>query len=167
MNEKHQKKNHTCLSVRRPFICFFLALGVFLLSAFPTELYAQKKTITLDYKELGLMELFKKIEEKSDYVFFYYDVLIDKDVKVPARFKNMTVEQILDKVFANMELAYSINKKQITIKKKVLQEKTKKEGFFVKFGGNLFFISPVFFFLNPIKSCRYVCFLVTLKTPHH
>uniref|UniRef100_UPI0034A54C58 hypothetical protein n=2 Tax=Bacteroides finegoldii TaxID=338188 RepID=UPI0034A54C58 len=25
--------------------------------------------------------------------------------------------------------------------------------FFVKFGGNLFFISPVFFFLNPIKSC--------------
>jgi len=128
MNEKHQKKNHTCLSVRRPFICFFLALGVFLLSAFPTELYAQKKTITLDYKELGLMELFKKIEEKSDYVFFYYDVLIDKDVKVPARFKNMTVEQILDKVFANMELAYSINKKQITIKKKVLQEKTKKEG---------------------------------------
>lgn len=43
MNEKHQKKNHTCLSVRRPFICFFLALGVFLLSAFPTELYAQKK----------------------------------------------------------------------------------------------------------------------------
>ena len=41
------------------------------------------------------------------------------------------------------------------------------EWFFVKFGGNLFFISTVFFFLNPIKSCRYVCFLVTLKTPHH
>ena len=44
---------------------FILAL-VFLLSAFPTELYAQKKTITLDYKELGLMELFREIEEKSD-----------------------------------------------------------------------------------------------------
>ena len=45
----------------------------------------------------------------------------------------------------------------------------RNEGFFVKFGGNLFFISMVFlfFFLNPIKSCRYVCFLVTLKTPHH
>ena len=45
----------------------------------------------------------------------------------------------------------------------------KKKWFFVKFGGNLFFISTVslFFFLNPIKSCRYVCFLVTLKTPHH
>ena len=44
-----------------------------------------------------------------------------------------------------------------------------ENGFFVKFGGNLFFISTVslFFFLNPIKSCRYVCFLVTLKTPHH
>ena len=49
----------------------------------------------------------------------------------------------------------------------VLGEKTGLKRFFVKFGGNLFFISPVFFFLNPIKSCRYVCFLVTLKTPHH
>ena len=49
------------------------------------------------------------------------------------------------------------------------QRSSYKERFFVKFGGNLFFISMVFlfFFLNPIKSCRYVCFLVTLKTPHH
>ena len=64
MNEKHQKESHLP-KCENTFICFFLALGVFLLSAFPTELYAQKKTITLDYKELGLMELFKKIEEKE------------------------------------------------------------------------------------------------------
>ena len=51
----------------------------------------------------------------------------------------------------------------------ILGENPKIKRFFVKFGGNLFFISMVFlfFFLNPIKSCRYVCFLVTLKTPHH
>ena len=84
MIEKDEKKESHLLSVRGPFISFFLALGIFLLSAFPVELYAQKKTITLDYKELGLVDLFKKIEETSDYVFFYYDELIDKDVKVPA-----------------------------------------------------------------------------------
>ncbi len=39
--------------------------------------------------------------------------------------------------------------------------------FFVKFGGNLFFISTVSLFFLIYKSCRYVCFLVTLKTPHH
>ena len=128
MIDKDEKKESHLPSVRGSFISFFLALGVFLLSAFPVELYAQKKTITLDYKALGLVDLFKKIEEKSDYVFFYYDELIDKDMKVPARFKNMTVEQILDKVFANTYLTYSINKKQITINKKVSkQEKTKKE----------------------------------------
>lgn len=127
MIEKDEKKESHLLSVRGSCISFFLALGIFLLSAFPVELYAQKKTITLDYKELGLVDIFKKIEEKSDYVFFYYDELIDKDVKVPARFKNMTVEQILDKVFANTDLTYSINKKQITINKKVSQDKTKKE----------------------------------------
>ena len=56
------------------------------------------------------MELFKKIEEKSDYVFFYYDVLIDKDVKVPARFENMTVEQILDKVLLTWSLPIALIK---------------------------------------------------------
>ena len=73
------------------------------------------------------MELFKKIEEKSDYVFFYYDVLIDKDVKVPARFKNMTVEQILDKVLLTWSLPIALIKKQITIKKKYCRKKRRKK----------------------------------------
>ena len=55
----------------------------------------------------------------------------------------------------------------ITLQEWLDREETVSHRFFVKFGGNLFFISTVFFFLNPIKSCRYVCFLVTLKTPHH
>lgn len=53
MIEKDEKKESHLLSVRGSCISFFLALGIFLLSAFPVELYAQKKTITLDYKELG------------------------------------------------------------------------------------------------------------------
>lgn len=58
----------------------------------------------------------------------------------------------------------SLQKKSFMV---VAERMNKFDRFFVKFGGNLFFISTVFFFLNPIKSCRYVCFLVTLKTPHH
>lgn len=50
-------------------------------------------------------------------------------------------------------------------------EQANKDRNFLGSSSNLvvisFFISTVFFFLNPIKSCRYVCFLVTLKTPHH
>ena len=69
-----------------------------------------------------------------------------------------------------LELAMRIRaEREQEFKESMLGYRLKKDraGFFVKFGGNLFFISPVFFFLNPIKSCRYVCFLVTLKTPHH
>lgn len=61
---KNIKKESHLPKCEKALYMLFLALGVFLLSAFPTELYAQKKTITLDYKELGLMELFKKIEER-------------------------------------------------------------------------------------------------------
>lgn len=67
------------------------------------------------------------------------------------------------------ELAESIRQQGVLqpIGVRPIADTDRFERFFVKFGGNLFFISTVFFFLNPIKSCRYVCFLVTLKTPHH
>ena len=128
MNEKHHKKSRTYLSAKRPFICALFMFGAFLLSSFPTEMFAQTKTITLEYSELGLMDLFKKIEEKSNYVFFYYDVLVDKNMKVKANFKKMTVEQILNKALADTDLTYSISKNQITIKKKIQPEKKGKDG---------------------------------------
>ena len=66
-----------------------------------------------------------------------------------------------------MNMGYYFHSETLNTPQWNTQDYLKETGFFVKFGGNLFFISPVFFFLNPIKSCRYVCFLVTLKTPHH
>ena len=41
MIEKDEKKESHIQSVRGSCISFFLALGIFLLSAFPVELYAQ------------------------------------------------------------------------------------------------------------------------------
>ena len=80
-------------------------------------------------------------------------------------------DKFLDVLGASLPMKEFIeNKSRLEHGKRVIINNPKiDERFFVKFGGNLFFISTVslFFFLNPIKSCRYVCFLVTLKTPHH
>lgn len=92
----------------------------------------------------------------SDYENVNHKMLVKKD----AQYSYRPIQLI------NPYLYYLLVK-AMTNKSSWKEIKDRFAGFFVKFGGNLFFISTVFFFLNPIKSCRYVCFLVTLKTPHH
>ena len=87
--------------------------------------------------------------------------------------KNQTIRQTIRVIEKKADYSFFYTDKlpglDQKISLKVDNESIDSVWFFVKFGGNLFFISTVFlfFFLNPIKSCRYVCFLVTLKTPHH
>lgn len=100
------------------YVALLIMLSAFLLIPCQLPLSAQEKTLTLDKEEVGIVELFKMIEEKSDYVFFYKDDLIDKNVRVSGKFRNQTVRQILDKTFSNSDLTYVLNGKQITIVRK-------------------------------------------------
>ena len=98
--------------------------------------------------------------------------LSPKDIILKVFAHNPAWLRMLYAIRACLVKPFGIETKAIESEELIIEEDKqeaimRKDGFFVKFGGNLFFISTVFFFLNPIKSCRYVCFLVTLKTPHH
>ena len=99
-----------------------------------------------------------------DYIEYYFYWIYYKFIGYPLIIRICSIAVmfcIIAYLFLLFHIIYGIFKRR--------KEKRRYNRFFVKFGGNLFFISMVFlfFFLNPIKSCRYVCFLVTLKTPHH
>ena len=103
--------------------------------------------------KLGMPKKIKDLAESLDL-----EVTNHHDPEFDAKLCALIFGELTDKYPSYQELIRKIDD----------QPKTNNNyWFFVKFGGNLFFISTVFFFLNPIKSCRYVCFLVTLKTPHH
>lgn len=106
------------MRVKSLLLYLYVLIGIVVGVLFSSSSYTQESTFHLNHKELRLVELFKKIEEKSDYIFFYYDGLIDENIKVQAQFKNQTLRQILDKVLDKTDLTYTINKKQVTIKKK-------------------------------------------------
>ena len=93
---------------------------LFCLFLIPLAAYSQSQSpkISLNLKEATLPELFKQIEEKSHYIFFYYEEIIDPQLKVDIVAKDKTVQSILDQALSATTLTYTVVGRQITITEK-------------------------------------------------
>ncbi|MGL5893006.1 MAG: SusC/RagA family TonB-linked outer membrane protein, partial [Bacteroidales bacterium] len=114
--------NHIPILRRVVYKCAVVAL----LSLPPTVAYSQTKSLTINHKGT-LKELISKIEKNSDYLFFYYDGLLDNQKNVTVDISNSSVEKILDQALKNSPLSYSIKDNQIVIKKSEKNIPTTKE----------------------------------------
>ena len=95
-------------------ILFFSAL----LSAAP--LYGQ---ISVTFKDVPLMEALSTLENKSEYSFFYSNMLPDKDARVSIDAKDKGIEFILDNIFSDLSISYEINGHQIVLREDKKEEK--------------------------------------------
>lgn len=98
-------------------ICLFLYFPVTIV-ANNALTYAQSKYITVAAENKTIKEVFNLLEKKSEFIFLYYDGLIDAERKVSINVKNQTIDQILNKLFENTALTYEIDDRQIIIKRK-------------------------------------------------
>lgn len=94
----------------------FLLIGMGISNA--TSLYSQSTYLTVDITNKPVREVFNEIEQNSEYIFFYYDEVIDINRKVNIRAKNQTIDKILDQLFESTDNTYVIDDRQIFISKK-------------------------------------------------
>lgn len=97
-------------------ISLFLILSV--TASYATKTYSQSTLLSLEANQRTIKEVFKEIERKSEYIFFYYDGVLDVNRKVNVNVKNQTVDKILDRIFTNTENTYVIADRQIFISRK-------------------------------------------------
>lgn len=93
----------------------FLLIGIGVSMSAVT--YSQT-TISLNLENKTIKEVFHEIEKNSEYIFFYYDEIIDVNRRVNIRMKNETIENILDKLFESTNNTYTIEDRQIFISQK-------------------------------------------------
>ncbi len=96
---------------------FLLIISIGLTSAYANPSYTQTK-IDIDVKELALEDLFKKIQDKSEFIFFYKDDVLDKNIRVSLELRKATISEILDTAFTNTDLIYKIDDRQVVINKR-------------------------------------------------
>ncbi|MEX0359410.1 MAG: SusC/RagA family TonB-linked outer membrane protein, partial [Allomuricauda sp.] len=95
-----------------------LLIGIGLSTAYANSSYAQTK-IDIDVNDVVLEDLFKEIQAKTEYIFFYKDDVLDKKKKVSLNLKNVKLGDILRKAFRNTDLSYKIDDRQVVIVKKL------------------------------------------------
>ena len=79
--------------------------------------YAETTELTLKLKEATVQEVLMEIERMSEFYFSYSTKQIDANRKVSVNFKNKTVMQALDEMFAGREVKYTIDDRHIILYK--------------------------------------------------
>ncbi len=105
------KKLITLRHIIVPLLCF-LCLTVKLTAA------GQQERITLSLKDVSITQIFKEIEKKVPYKFFYRDSQIGKMPSMTVNAENLTLADILKTIFDKTNLTYEISGNQIVITQK-------------------------------------------------
>lgn len=77
--------------------------------------YSQTTRLNLKLENESLENIFRQIEENSEFSFFYKNELIKSSVQINKEFRNALVTDVLDQVLANENLGYIVKDKLILI----------------------------------------------------
>ncbi len=89
--------------------------------SFAVNSYSQSTKLTLNYKNVRVEEIIDAIEANSEFYFLYNKDMVDVDRKVNVNVEQKSVTQVLDQVFANTDIAYSIRDRLILLIKKEME----------------------------------------------
>ena len=82
------------------------------------SVYSQKTKLNLNLENASLQQVFKAIQEQSEFDFFYNNEQIPAETRVTTQYTNNTVEEILNKVLDGTGLKYYVLDKDIVISSK-------------------------------------------------
>ena len=117
-NKLKEGDNRNCL--RKIFLVMRITLLCILVSsslAFSAGSYAQNAKLSLHLKDATVKDVFKAIEEQSEFLFFYEDRQIDLNRKVDLNLSQKEIEDVLSLLFEGTNNAYIIRDRQIIIGK--------------------------------------------------
>jgi len=108
-----------CHQMRKILIIMKLSLIIVLLSLFSAgaSVYSQNSKLKLDYKNASIREVLNAIEDQSEFRFAFSSEYLDLDKKVSVRFENESITTILDDIFKDGSVRYSINDRMIILYK--------------------------------------------------
>lgn len=107
----------TILKSLKICLCLFILTSI---QAFPRKLEAQNSSFSLEMKRKAIKDVFKAIEQNSNYVFlFTEEVSKDVDKIVSIKVQSKPLNELLDELFSNTNLVYKIVDRQVLVSGKV------------------------------------------------
>jgi TonB-dependent starch-binding outer membrane protein SusC len=79
--------------------------------------YSQSTKLSLKLTGSTIKEVLNNVEEKSEFIFLYKNGEMNDQLKVNIDVKDVTVNEILDKILAGQNLSYDVYNRQVIIRK--------------------------------------------------
>ena len=98
-------------------LCIII-LFISLVTASAKTSYSQSTKFSLNLENVTVKELFEKIESSSEFIFVYYDDIINVNEEVSVKTDNQSVEEVLAEAFKSSGNTFKVFDRQIVIAKK-------------------------------------------------
>ncbi len=116
-------KKKRCCDGMMPFLCqnlrrMKLTLAMIILtvfSSFAADLYSQNTKLSLEYKNEKIVDLLRKIEDQSEFRFFYNEE-VDVNSLTSIKVSNASIKEVLDRVLENKPINYEVIGRQIILR---------------------------------------------------
>ncbi|WP_370861858.1 TonB-dependent receptor [Parabacteroides faecis] len=99
------------------FVNLFLTISLNLDAASVSN-YAQIKQFTFHFEKKTIQDVFNYIEQNSEFVFLFYEKVLDTNRKVNVSVKDESIESVLNKLLKDTSVTYDIKDRQVVLKKK-------------------------------------------------
>lgn len=105
--------------MRKMLIMIKLCVLILLMSLFSAgaSVFSQNSKLNLDYKNVTLNDVLEAIEDQSEFRFAFSSEYLDLGRKVSVRFENESVTTVLDNIFKETGVKYSIKERVIILYK--------------------------------------------------
>ena len=95
------------------FTIFILFLS--LSQTFAVNSYSQQTKLSLDMRNARVEDVLDRIEKNSEFFFMYNKGMVNVDRKIDIQVEEKNVNEVLNKIFANTDISYSIKNRQILL----------------------------------------------------
>ena len=109
--------------VLKRFVRIMKLINLFIIMVSAVESYSQTTQLSLNVKNSTLEEVFRLIEEQSEYVFFYSDEAVDLHKRVSIQVKDQTIDKILDRLLEQTGNQYVVDDRQVFIGSRLKSER--------------------------------------------
>ena len=105
------------MTMKLTIFLFFLAITQMM----AVETYSQSTRLSLSLNSVAVKDVLDQIEQKSEFVFLYNSKLVDSERTVSMEFKNQKISDVLDKLFQETDVVYTVVDRQIVLTNKADQ----------------------------------------------
>ncbi len=117
MKKIYENGNWPCQALKKILLVMKITSVIILISIMHVSatVYSQSTKLSLNMQEATIKEVLQKIESLSEFRFIYQNEQVDLSKKVDAKFKEKNVEAILNRIFEDEKIEYSISENKLIL----------------------------------------------------